>query len=310
MPPASSPYYNSTYAAAADNIARALTGDPEKAGQIAYRKAMSRKATLEGDRQEIENMAVKQGLADALALAGNDPEGYAAAMPQIMGAMAQAGIDNPGDWFSPDWAIRGAAQSGASPAEAMTRAAYAGQGKAIPLDLALTPERADQIRTQKAKTGAAGGRPLAPPKLSNKDIESMVADALMQIPGGIDDSGELIEAVRTAIPGPIRARALQAGEQAYQDTRSRSAGAQALYDALNLPAGVRFGRYDPNILPFNERYSFLNEDGSPYQFPAAPAPPAAPSPADVPPVAGARRARDGNWYVPDPARPGKFLMVQ
>jgi hypothetical protein len=35
--------------------------------------------------------------------------------------------------------------------------------------------------------------------------------------------------------------------------------------------------------------------------------PAAPS---SPPVAGARQAPDGNWYVPDPNRPGKFLKVE
>jgi hypothetical protein len=29
-----------------------------------------------------------------------------------------------------------------------------------------------------------------------------------------------------------------------------------------------------------------------------------------PPVAGARQAPDGKWYVPDPQRPGKYLMVQ
>lgn len=28
------------------------------------------------------------------------------------------------------------------------------------------------------------------------------------------------------------------------------------------------------------------------------------------PVEGARQAQDGNWYVPDPNRPGKYLMVQ
>lgn len=30
---------------------------------------------------------------------------------------------------------------------------------------------------------------------------------------------------------------------------------------------------------------------------------------DVPPMMGARQARDGNWYVPDQGRPGKFLRV-
>lgn len=31
---------------------------------------------------------------------------------------------------------------------------------------------------------------------------------------------------------------------------------------------------------------------------------------EVPPVPGARKAPDGNWYVPDPARPGKYLRAQ
>ena len=34
------------------------------------------------------------------------------------------------------------------------------------------------------------------------------------------------------------------------------------------------------------------------------------SSAEVPPMPGARKAPDGNWYVADPNRPGKFLQVQ
>lgn len=46
--------------------------------------------------------------------------------------------------------------------------------------------------------------------------------------------------------------------------------------------------------------------------PAAQTPSAAPSAAggEKPPVAGAKKAPDGKWYVPDPNRPGKFLQVQ
>jgi hypothetical protein len=33
------------------------------------------------------------------------------------------------------------------------------------------------------------------------------------------------------------------------------------------------------------------------------------SSASTPPVEGARQAQDGNWYVPDPKRPGKYLRV-
>jgi len=31
--------------------------------------------------------------------------------------------------------------------------------------------------------------------------------------------------------------------------------------------------------------------------------------AEAPPIPGARRARDGHWYVPDPTRPGKYALV-
>jgi hypothetical protein len=40
-----------------------------------------------------------------------------------------------------------------------------------------------------------------------------------------------------------------------------------------------------------------------------PAAAGAPSPASQPPVDGAQQAGDGNWYVPDPRRPGKSMMV-
>jgi hypothetical protein len=33
------------------------------------------------------------------------------------------------------------------------------------------------------------------------------------------------------------------------------------------------------------------------------------APAQQPPAPGARQAPDGNWYVSDPARPGKYLRV-
>lgn len=45
-----------------------------------------------------------------------------------------------------------------------------------------------------------------------------------------------------------------------------------------------------------------DEEADPAEAPAA-------APA-APPVAGAKQAPDGNWYVPDPKKPGKYLMVQ
>jgi len=38
--------------------------------------------------------------------------------------------------------------------------------------------------------------------------------------------------------------------------------------------------------------------------------PDGPGPTKPPPVPNARQASDGNWYVPDPNRPGKYLMVK
>lgn len=38
--------------------------------------------------------------------------------------------------------------------------------------------------------------------------------------------------------------------------------------------------------------------------------PASGAAAETPPVAGARKAADGYWYVPDPNRPGKYLRVE
>jgi hypothetical protein len=32
-------------------------------------------------------------------------------------------------------------------------------------------------------------------------------------------------------------------------------------------------------------------------------------PSETPPAAGAKKAPDGKWYVPDPNRPGKYLQV-
>jgi hypothetical protein len=34
------------------------------------------------------------------------------------------------------------------------------------------------------------------------------------------------------------------------------------------------------------------------------------SASEAPPVDGARKAPDGNWYLADPKRPGKYLQVQ
>jgi hypothetical protein len=63
-----------------------------------------------------------------------------------------------------------------------------------------------------------------------------------------------------------------------------------------------------------EYYGILGGDVAPETTPSS-APPAtgrgaAATSGNAPPVEGARKAKDGNWYVPDPNRPGKYLQVK
>jgi hypothetical protein len=87
-----------------------------------------------------------------------------------------------------------------------------------------------------------------------------------------------------------------------------------------VPAYLAKSRADalqPNALDLNDPKSMISQMLQPYktsmqrglttmaQQPAAPPAP----PVEKPPMPGARKALDGNWYVPDPKRPGKYLRV-
>lgn len=195
MAQAANPYYNPVWNDAAKNIAGALIGDPEKAGAIAYQKASARLAQSKASRQDIENQALL-GLQDALA-GGNsgDPSAVADNMPAMLARFAQGGINDPSKFFTPQWAIRGESMSGASPAEALVRAAYAGGGHAIPEDLALTPQRSDDIRQQ--GYAAALERAIASATISANspgkikapganDIDSVLAEVFSGIKGATE----------------------------------------------------------------------------------------------------------------------------
>jgi hypothetical protein len=75
--------------------------------------------------------------------------------------------------------------------------------------------------------------------------------------------------------------------------------AQAIKELRALPSP---------LAAFKERVKTLGQGTA---EPRQSAPPAEkPAPQAPAPVQGARQAADGNWYVPDPNRPGKYLQVQ
>lgn len=302
MPASANPYYNSQWDDAAKSITEALVGNPEKAGQIAYQKASAALADSKTARQNIENQALTDGLVQALAAGGNQPDSIAANMPALMATMAQAGITDPSKYLGPQWAMQGEAQSGASPAEALVRAAYAGGGHAIPLDLALTPDRADNIRAQDAaarvavaRAGSAGQKAVNP---DVADVDRVLKSFFTGIPGATaPDQYERPQFDPSALQalsgsGALEGlRGLAAG--ALRGGGGEEAARQTLFDALHIPPGTSF---EPDHvtrvkdwIPFNDQTgpAFVAPDGATLDFSkllqmaqgAAPAGPAAMAPA-------------------------------
>lgn len=243
MPVRENIYYNPLYADAARNLTSAIMGDPEKAGQQAYQRSQTRLNTLKGDRQDIENRAVTEGLAAALSDAGTDPATYAAEMPRILGAMVQAGVTNPANYITPHQSILGHSQSGAEPAEAFVRSAYSSKGSAIPLDLALTPERSDAIISQKAVSKSRTG---AGARVNLKDVEAILSNALSSTPGAT----QMDRYDREQISDPLQNYLSEQGliepmRQIVVDTLRQTGGDQmaardAVLQELGLPAGTKF----------------------------------------------------------------------
>lgn len=80
--------------------------------------------------------------------------------------------------------------------------------------------------------------------------------------------------------------------------------------AAGLPTGRAQGRTSVPGVTTTPQGPSPAPAPSPVPNPApAPTPGGAATPADSPPLQGARKAPDGNWYVPDPSRPGSFLRV-
>ncbi len=98
---------------------------------------------------------------------------------------------------------------------------------------------------------------------------------------------------RTRLEGTLESAATRAGALAD----SARVAAKARVEAMIAGAG---GEPDRSVAPMPAKKSYIGADGQT----VAPKPAAAPA---MP--AGAKKAPDGHWYTPDPARPGKYLMV-
>lgn len=122
--------------------------------------------------------------------------------------------------------------------------------------------------------------------------------------------------------------AMQAGGYSPQDIADVAAGkkviseSEAIQRATAAAAAKSRNELDPNQAQivyedeYQRIYDALMDNLARPGAPAAATPSAAPPAgntapgSDTPPVQGARKAPDGNWYVPDPNRPGKYLKVE
>ena len=101
-------------------------------------------------------------------------------------------------------------------------------------------------------------------------------------------------------------------QQALQDIQKRfiDAHATAAMAAGKQLTGPLVGRGDRSLLDRNNRYY----NGATEEEPADGGGGGAPAgggggSSEAPPAPNAKKAADGKWYVPDPARPGKYLRV-
>lgn len=154
------------------------------------------------------------------------------------------------------------------------------------------------------KTGTADR---VPPEVSGANLDDVVLTAA-QMMGGVKDQGGRpilnpdFEAVLTKDPAKL-AQARIVAADTLQKTRNVAQAAKAFMQAMGLPQGSAFQNVS-NGNPFTSDMQIVPPVG------AAPQGPAAPSAPMGGPPAGYTKAPDGKFYRPDPARPGKFLMLQ
>lgn len=148
------------------------------------------------------------------------------------------------------------------------------------------------------KTGTADR---VPPEVSGANLDDVVLTAAQMMGGVKDQGGKPIlnpdfEAVLSKDPGKL-AQARVVAADTLQRTRNVAQAAKAFMQAMGLQQGSTLQNVS-NGNPFTSDMQIV---------PPAGVKPVAPMGA---PPAGYTKAPDGNFYRPDPARPGKFLMLQ
>ena len=106
------------------------------------------------------------------------------------------------------------------------------------------------------------------------------------------------------------------GEDPYEPGAEKTSGAEPSQDQ-------KFKELKPKLFPFEENLSWANDyginpdeiirmhkGGKTVRFDTDSGSQTVSSGSEAAPAPGAKKAPDGNWYVPDPARKGKYLMVE
>lgn len=250
-------YYNPQYAEAAKELATAIRGKPQSPEDLA-RSDLYRAQTA---RQYQENQAIA-GYADTIR--GKDDAA-------IIAAEAAAKL-NPRNFQPAIVSSRGAQAAiddGEDPVDVYGRQAIISGGGSPSKDFAADPSRADDIRAQDNEADftkalavervrnerpgrAAATKP--PLKVSSKDAEQFLIDALSGIPGATvrnkvsSQYGDRY--TNLFVPEDVRDTlathgmldpALNAASQAYRDSNGDATAArQAIMDALHFPTGTHF----------------------------------------------------------------------
>jgi len=159
------------------------------------------------------------------------------------------------------------------------------------LDLAVslippTPEPLDtQTLTRWARTGATEFGEVAVPKYQAALITAL--DQYAKVLSGATGAQGSTDSARTLALSLIPPGA----------TSKQIPG---IVDVLRKDMANKVGGYNEQISSLQEGIAHPGQSHK-----GAPS-----SPGVAPPTPGAKKAPDGKWYVPDPARPGKYLMVQ